>query len=142
MPIPIADIQNNESGAAVRAKLNEVIGYTNTGPLRVYRALLSQSGNTAPTAIVLSNSVGAIVWTRTNAGIYAGTLNGAFPSGKVLILVGAGIADSPYLLHYYLARSSNDTLLFRTVNIDVVAGTMVLSDDMTTNLSVEIAVYP
>jgi len=57
---------------------------TNNG-VKVYRALISQSGIESPEAIVLENSIGNIVWTRQYAGIYYGTLNNAFPEDKTFI---------------------------------------------------------
>src|SRR5262245_16029301 len=57
--------------------------------VKKYIALLSQSGGAAPTATVLENSLGGnVVWTRTGQGKYLGTLAGAFPNGKVHLLMG------------------------------------------------------
>jgi hypothetical protein len=51
-----------------------------TKPYKVYTALLTQTGTSTPTAIVLENTLGGdIVWSRNDAGDYLGTLNGAFP---------------------------------------------------------------
>jgi hypothetical protein len=54
---------------------------------KVYSALLTQSGTSAPTAIVLENTFeGEIVWTRGFiSGIYTATLVGAFTLGKTII---------------------------------------------------------
>lgn len=49
---------------------------------KVYTALISQSGTDAPTAIVLENTLGNVVWTRVSEGIYIGTLTGAFTTNK------------------------------------------------------------
>ena len=51
-------------------------------PYKVYTALLTQSGTDAPIATVLENTIGDIVWSRADAGIYTGTLNGAFTLDK------------------------------------------------------------
>lgn len=46
---------------------------------KVYTALLTQTGTTAPVATVLENTLGGtLVWSRNDAGDYLGTLNGAF----------------------------------------------------------------
>ena len=51
----------------------------NCRPCDIYRALISQSGTNNPTVVVLENTLpGPIVWTRIDAGIYNGTLSGAF----------------------------------------------------------------
>lgn len=54
---------------------------------KVYRALISQSGTSAPLVKVLSNTIGAIVWSRLGVGNYAATLAGAFPQFKVAITI-------------------------------------------------------
>ncbi len=53
----------------------------------VYKALISQSGTSAPTVVILENTIGAIVWTYNGIGVYRGTLNGAFPNKKTSILM-------------------------------------------------------
>lgn len=50
--------------------------------VKVYRALLTQSGTANPTVTVLENSIGAIVVTRFAQGFYNFELTGAFPAGK------------------------------------------------------------
>ena len=50
--------------------------------VKTYKALVSQAGTAAPTVTILQNTLGDIVWTRFGAGIYIGTLNGAFPTEK------------------------------------------------------------
>jgi len=50
---------------------------------KVYRALMTQVGNgNAPTANVLENTLGNIVWAYSSTGTYTGTLNGAFSETK------------------------------------------------------------
>lgn len=56
-----------------------IIDANNLTPYKVYAALLSQSKNNPPTAIILENSIGNIVWTYNSAGVYRATLVGAFP---------------------------------------------------------------
>lgn len=45
-----------------------------------YRAQMQQSGTDAPTATILNNTIGNIIWTRVSQGYYKGTLSGAFPT--------------------------------------------------------------
>lgn len=53
---------------------------------KVYRALLSQSGTDAPTAVVLENTLGGeLVWNYIDVGVYRGILNGAFTENKTNI---------------------------------------------------------
>ena len=55
-------------------------------PYKSYVAILTQTGTAAPTvATVLDNTLGGtIVWTRTAAGNYTGTLTGAFTASKTI----------------------------------------------------------
>ena len=55
-------------------------------PYKIYNAVLTQSGNLAPVATVLQNTLGGtIVWTRDSEGVYLGTLAGAFTTNKTLV---------------------------------------------------------
>jgi hypothetical protein len=47
-----------------------------------YIALISQTSTSAPTVIELENTIGPIIWTRSAAGTYLGTLAGAFTLDK------------------------------------------------------------
>lgn len=86
--------------------------------IKVYRALLTQSGTDAPTATVLENTLGGtLVWTRDGAGTYLGTLAGAFATGTVTpinlaakwaldainAVSGVTISSNVYRLQTYLA---------------------------------------
>lgn len=55
-------------------------------PYKIYNAILTQSGTSAPVATVLQNTLsGTIVWTRGSGGVYLGTLTGAFTPNKTLV---------------------------------------------------------
>ena len=55
-------------------------------PYKIYNAVLTQSGNLAPVATVLQNTLGGtVVWTRDSEGLYLGTLAGAFTPNKTLV---------------------------------------------------------
>lgn len=49
---------------------------------KIYRALMTQSGTSAPTASIMENTIGDIVWTYSSTGNYYGTLTGAFTLAK------------------------------------------------------------
>lgn len=59
---------------------------------KVYRALLTQTGNSAPTAELINdgepNYLGDIAWSISYEGVYTGTKAAAFPDGKVFIMAG------------------------------------------------------
>lgn len=57
-------------------------------PYREYVAQLTQSGTGDPTVnFVIRNEIGTIVWTRNIAGLYLGTLVGAFTADKTVATV-------------------------------------------------------
>jgi hypothetical protein len=78
--------------------LDDIRGY------KVYTALLSQSGTDAPTATVLENTIGNIVWSRVGEGLYRATLTGAFIEDKTTMSIGItsiGYSDmgQPFLVN-------------------------------------------
>ncbi len=106
-------------------------------PYKKYIALLSQSGTSAPTAIILENTLGTIIWGRTSAGIYTATLTNAFSANKTTIFHGTS-ADATYV-------AMNRT------NASVITITVIDSDGSTPvdslivgggNVLIEIRVYP
>lgn len=66
----------------------------NLSTTKVYRALVTQSGVADPTVVVLENTVGAIVWTRSGGGDYRATLAGAFVQSKTFLMCNAGSSSS------------------------------------------------
>lgn len=68
-------------------------------PYNAYVAVLTQAAAAAPTAGVLSNEIGSIVWTRTGAGVYLATLAGAFDvSGFTFALVTLSTGAAAFVL--------------------------------------------
>jgi len=56
-------------------------------PYKVYTALLTQTGTSEPTAVVLENTFpGGMVWSRISAGVYRVAQLGAFTDGKTVSL--------------------------------------------------------
>ena len=94
---------------------------------KVYTALLTQVGTDAPTAIILENTIGAIVWSRTTIGGYFATLSGAFTTDKTSVLITNGSANSTYI-HGAQVSTSN-------VNVITVA------DGQIDKATIEIRVY-
>ncbi len=66
----------------------DLLAYSAPTGVKVYRALLTQSGTDAPVATVLENTLGGtVVWTWNSAGSYVGTLAGAFPFGNTVVQI-------------------------------------------------------
>jgi calcineurin-like phosphoesterase family protein len=116
--------------------------YTSTGAIvervapKIYTALLSQSGTSDPTVIVLgTNEIGTIVWTRNSTGNYTGTLTGAFTADKTWAICQKGDMSGSFV-NGLLSRGGANT-----VTLDVRDNTATLTDNFT-NMSIEIRVYP
>jgi len=112
--------------------------------VKVYRALLTQSGTDAPVATVLENTLGGVpVWSRADTGQYFATLAGAFTVNKTSCIVGSilfdiGSGTPPCFL--FLSRTDSDSVRFLMVDY---SGTPTDSGDHSINsTAVEILVYP
>lgn len=109
--------------------------YEIEGNVKIYRALMAQSGTNPPTVTaILQNTIGDIEWTRMYAGGYEGTLTGAFAANKVFILAASnGFSDSVSIGG---ARGGNNTVELGAVDG---TGTNVDIDSM---FQIEILVFP
>lgn len=108
-------------------------------PYKVYTALLSQSGTSAPTATVLENTLGGtLVWTRTGVGGYDGTLTGVFPDvNKAFCILGIGQTMTNYgdNINLFWQVVSNNAINLVTVK------TNVNQDSVLVKNPIEIRVY-
>lgn len=105
-----------------------------TPGIKRYKALISQSGTSAPTVLVLENSIGAIIWTRSATGSYTGTLSGAFTNNKTFTM----LPISTQLSCYGASRTSDNTIGITTA----ICSTGVNTDGLLTSSSILIEVYP
>lgn len=62
-------------------------GKTTGRPYKSYVALLTQAGSAAPTAVVLENEIGTMVYTRDTTGEYKITCTNAFVLNKSAIFI-------------------------------------------------------
>jgi len=103
---------------------------------KVYTALLSTVANNAPTAEILENNIGSIVWTRVAEGFYQATLSNAFTLNKTFVLVGPyDINNGNVWFVKYSLQSVNSILLY---SLDE-GGNLV--DGLGSNIPIEIRVY-
>jgi hypothetical protein len=108
---------------------------------KVYTALLSQSGSSAPVATVLENTLGGTpTWARSTTGTYYFLLNDAFPIGQTVIFLNivGDDSDGRYIaeLNYAGAPNANQRgLVIKN------ATTNVNSDGISSLSSIEIRVY-
>ena len=105
-----------------------------------YVALLTQNGTAAPVATVLENTLGGtVVWTREVAGMYRGTLAGAFPEHKVAVITTdnmAAVGDGPTAIKAGSQEGGNNYVFLQTFDAWVNA------DGLVVYTPIEVRVYP
>ena len=106
---------------------------------KVYSALLTQSGaDNGPSAVVLENGIGNIVWTYQTFGAfgrYVGTLVGAFPADKTWLSITP--TQNPIESFFSIERVDDDQIVVSTAN----GGGSGFIDDVLLNTPIEIRVY-
>lgn len=111
-------------------------------PYKLYVALLNQAGKrNPPTAIILENTIGNIVWAYDNDGVYRATLVGAFPNeDKFFTLNHKNMVDA----QKFIAIKWNNSDSFE-VSTSVVGYSPSIAytpeDSMMSNYPIEIRVY-
>lgn len=122
-----------QGSGSVKSTVNAI----KNGAVKVYRALLSQSGTDAPVAVVLENTLGGVpIYSRSSSGVYAATLSGAFPLGKTVVRASVDFWNSNC---YYIGVGLKDDS-----NIDIESRRFDASpSDLGDGYSVlEVLVYP
>jgi len=106
--------------------------YEELAPYRTYSALLNQQDTSAPTAVVLENTLAlTISWTRTAAGKYVGTLNKAVNVNKCILFL-----STPTTHTHLKGQLSSPT----EISLEAEAGVNAYSDNFT-NVSLELKEY-
>lgn len=86
-----------------------------TRPYKIYVSSMTQTGTNAPVETIHENTLGsAISWGRTSAGVYLGTLNGAFTTGKTWIQVSGINLDGSNAAFVFLNVGSVNQIILRT----------------------------
>jgi hypothetical protein len=117
--------------------LNSPNGNVLVNGVKVYKALLTQSGTDAPVATILENSLGGtIVWTYNTVGTYIGTLVDAFPSAKTAVHPIQTYADG--IQSKGMIYRGDDANIYILTSIDGIT----LSNGELDNNLVYIEVYP
>lgn len=135
-----ANDPNAGNPIATMNDINSLINY------KVYSCLLTQLGSSAPTIIVLQNTIGDIVWTRHSTGIYYATLSKAFTINKTDFNIcdndnnGNGGPDD-YII-YGMVQNDSNVIQVQTANITLGSGGgIALGDGLLSITPVQIRVY-
>ena len=126
----------NQNGANVMLQASNNSEWLATGvPIttyKVYTALLSQAGKgNPPTAKILENTIGNIVWTYSAVGEYIGTLANAFTNGKTYLFA--------YILPSSLITFQRDNV--NQVSIGTTDNLGAKTNGLLNQTSIEIKVY-
>lgn len=109
---------------------------TETKGYKFYSCLITQQEENDPVVTVLGeNTIGKIVWTRLNIGVYRATLKDAFPVGKTFVVTSLSSITNEVSTITWGSISPN-YIEFKSFNYDGV-----LSDSKLINASIEIRVY-
>ena len=114
-----------------------------TPTYKVYTAFISQSGTSAPTAVVNENTIGTMTITRNNTGVYyfvSPEFNSYDDYGKVLCFISNGSADGST----GVLNSVNGQYVPPINGIQVlskIASTLTPTDNAIQSCSIEIRLY-
>ena len=128
------EIYTQTSGVSEKFTLEQAKGYIR--PYKVYTALLTQSGINPPVATVLENTIGNIVWSYENLGVYSANLISGFPTDKTIVNilnVVKNASDSPNICSWAINDSTDSKIIIQTESANF--------DDILYNTPIEIRVY-
>lgn len=126
--IVIGDNKTLQEDGIITPRINGAAAVEQT-----YVALLTQSGTTDPSAVVLSDNIGAIAWTRTNVGEYLGTPITPFDALNTFVIIGN-------VEHDHLASAfvnSDGNIVVKTTNTQ----NHQHKDDKLLNSPIEVRIY-
>jgi hypothetical protein len=107
---------------------------------KVYVALITQTSTNIPTAVVLENTIGNVIWNRSDVGIYTLSLYNSFPLQKTRI-----IGSTFYSPSFDAAITVNSIYAYNTANILTIRVHDVFNnvdvDGALDNTPIEIRVY-
>lgn len=87
-------------------------------------ALVTQSSTTAPVVTATLNEFGTIVWARSSAGVYTGTLAGAFKGAFKTVKVSIAHATTGAAIGTcFIEKTSNDVITITTRQVSDGAAT-------------------
>lgn len=130
------DIIQSASASNVTIDTNLVVnGDNNIRPYRVYTGLISQTGTSDPTVVIMENTIGNIVWARTTNGSYQGYLPGEFLAAKTFLLTSGDYSINPTNQARQFFRNNDDYISILTQINGIVA------DGLLENTPIEVRIY-
>jgi len=124
-PVRFEGLQTNTGATKTIIADNNGVLYVENKPKK-YVALLTQSSTSAPTAIVLENTLGTVTFGYNTTGIYSVTATGLLTTNKTTIVTGGAVCSTSnltvngfYLLSYNIPNLENGILNNSTLEITV-----------------------
>ena|SRR5436190_11346884 len=132
-------IPTQDAAGASEAGKNTIQEVKNLLVPKEYMAIISQSSTSAPTVVVISNTLGGtVVWSRNGVGDYSATLSSAFTSNKTFITtMNQQLPIGDRTAFFSISSTSVISMLTRKIS-DNTAVDLQLSSSMV----IEIKVYP
>jgi hypothetical protein len=111
---------------------------------KVYLARISQTSTSAPTAVVVRNTLsGTPAWSRTAVGDYKLTLTGAFPLAKTLVLIGhTGVSIDDTAIFDIIRTEHTSANFIRLTTRYWQAGSIAMDDNYLLETEIYITVVP
>jgi hypothetical protein len=137
IPVADEDSPNDEAKKMTLSELSNILTYGYG--VKVYEALLTQTGTNAPVATVLKNTLGGTpTWGYSSAGRYTLTLLNTFTVGKTCINFGiCNTVGNPKIIQLYDDEGITDDILefeFKDLSGE--------SKNEFSNILIEIKIYP
>lgn len=133
--VDVSDTSESAEGTSKAVAYSDVVGY------KEYVALLTQTGTDAPTAEVLSNTLGFTpVFARVSQGVYTMSQEDGFPIGKTFFIINSSMTETDgtiFFLIGYETTPSPDRL-----KIESYQPVASFTDDRLLNTPIQIRVYP
>jgi hypothetical protein len=109
----------------------------------IYIALLTQSGDDAPTAIIIENTFpDTVIWSRTSPGIYKATLPGAFSLPTTISFIYPNrVMSIDEWCFFNIYYTDFNTLSVTTIMVDFTEPNLGYADGILNYTAVEIRVY-
>lgn len=108
-------------------------------PYKVYTALLTQSGTSAPTAVVLENTLGfEVIWGRESAGKYSA---GGFTQDKTTVFFTRNPVDMSEKSFGYFAHEDSAVIIWSYNQSNALSDNILCDGDFYTKSLIEIRVY-
>ncbi len=100
-------------------------------PYKKYVALLTQSSTSDPSVVILENTIGTIVWARSDVGQYVASKVSAFTANKTAVFIGN-----------YSFMTAAQWLDETNIQVNTFSNLGVAADGLLTVTPIEIRIYP